>query len=161
MMQTHTPPSSVGHARQSSDGSCRSQLEDYNTSHSGQKHRSWRVRPSDSNISKSSSKHRRLAKDATFNGCSDFITTIPKPPPITKYLSQYVDRAQRKFRPYAKPHGHLPTALELRYVDRVCGKYPGESDMSLADVHAVSCPNFIQCSFFILTRNHASGQRGL
>ncbi|KAG2038529.1 hypothetical protein BDR03DRAFT_954332 [Suillus americanus] len=26
--------------------------------------------------------------------------------------------------------------LELRYVDRFCGKYPGETDMSLADVNA-------------------------
>ncbi|KIK32298.1 hypothetical protein CY34DRAFT_19146, partial [Suillus luteus UH-Slu-Lm8-n1] len=138
MMQTHTPPSSIGHARQSSDGSCRSlgQFEDHHTSYSGRKHRPGRVRPSDSSASKSSSKHRRPAKDATSNGLLDFITAIPKPPAITKNLSQFVDRAQRKFRPYGKPHGHLPTALELRFVDRFCGKCPGETDMSLADVHA-------------------------
>lgn len=162
MMQTHTPPSSIGHARQSSDGSCRSlgQFKDHHTSYSGRKHRPGRVRPSDSSASKSSSKHRRPAKDATSNGLSDFITAIPKPPAITKNLSQFVDHAQRKFRPYGKPHGHLPTALELRFVDRFCGKCPGETDMSLADVHAVSCPNFIKCSLFHIDKKSWSGQRG-
>ncbi|KAG1901729.1 uncharacterized protein F5891DRAFT_1187190 [Suillus fuscotomentosus] len=132
-MQTHTPPSSIGHARQSSDESCRSlgQLEDPHTACPGRRHR--RARPSDSIASKSSSKHQR---SSTSNGLSDFITAIPEPPAITKQLSQYVLRAQRKFKPYDKPHGPLPTALELRYVDRFCGKCPGETDMSLADVKA-------------------------
>ncbi|KAG1834944.1 hypothetical protein DFJ58DRAFT_847534 [Suillus subalutaceus] len=66
----------------------------------------------------------------------DLITAIPKPPAITKQLSKYVVRAQQKFKPYEKPHGRFPTALELRYVDRFCRKYPGETDMSLADVKA-------------------------
>ncbi|KAG1785825.1 uncharacterized protein HD556DRAFT_1313993 [Suillus plorans] len=130
-MQTHTPPSSIGHARQSSDESCRSsqQLQDSCSSRLGRKHS--RVSPSDSMTSDSSSKHRRLSSSKDI---SDIITAIPKPPAITKQLSRYVLRAQRKFTPYEKPHGRLPSALELRYADRFCGRYPGETDMSLADV---------------------------
>ncbi|KAG2063416.1 hypothetical protein BDR04DRAFT_1123276 [Suillus decipiens] len=62
-------------------------------------------------------------------------TPHPSSREITKNMSQYVFRAQRKFKPYDK-HGRLPTALELRYIDRFCGKYPGETDMTLADVIA-------------------------
>lgn len=144
-----TPPSSIGHARQGSDGSRRSLGS--HTSNSKKRNR----RGTDSSVSKSSSKHRRSSeseppsKDITFNSLSDLITAIPRPPAITKTLSQYVTRAQRKFKPYDKPHGRLPTALELRFVDRFCGKCPGETDMSLADVQAVCCPYLLIVLCFI------------
>ncbi|KAG1852319.1 hypothetical protein C8R48DRAFT_676169 [Suillus tomentosus] len=141
-MQTHTtPPSSIGHGRQSSDGSFRNLQQLENSRRSRLKRRHRKVTPSDSITSPS--KHQRSessissSKDSgTHSDLSDLITAIPKPPEITKQLSQYVLRAQRKFKPYEKPNGRLPTALELRYVDRFCGKYLSETDMSLADVKA-------------------------
>ncbi|KAG1859114.1 hypothetical protein C8R48DRAFT_674099 [Suillus tomentosus] len=75
-------------------------------------------------------------ENGTYSYVSDIITAIPEPPAITKQLSRYVLRAQRQFTPYGKPHGRLPNALELRYADRFCGRYPGETDLSLADVQA-------------------------
>ncbi|KAG1734378.1 uncharacterized protein EDB91DRAFT_1250891 [Suillus paluster] len=49
-----------------------------------------------------------------------------------KRLPALAGRVQRKFRPYAKPHGFVPNALELRFFRRCLES--GDNDMSLADI---------------------------
>ncbi|KAG1725230.1 hypothetical protein EDD22DRAFT_961671 [Suillus occidentalis] len=60
---------------------------------------------------------------------------FPRPPSdIMERLPSYAGRAQRKFRPYGKPHGFVPNALELRFFRRCLES--GDNDMSLADIQA-------------------------
>ncbi|KAG1779368.1 hypothetical protein EV702DRAFT_1195331 [Suillus placidus] len=58
---------------------------------------------------------------------------FPRPPSdIMERLPSLAGRAQRKFRPYGKPHGFMPNALELRFFRRCLES--GDNDMSLADI---------------------------
>jgi len=52
-------------------------------------------------------------------------------------MSYYVQRAKRQFKPYDR-QGHVPNAIELRFFHKSVGKYSSETNMTLADVQAVS-----------------------
>lgn len=84
--------------------------------------------------------HRSLSpsSDVTNDSSEDELCVLPGLPP-SKNVSYYVERAKRRFKPYSDRHrSHEPTALELRFFHKSVGKYSGETDMTLADVQAVS-----------------------
>jgi hypothetical protein len=83
--------------------------------------------------------HRSLSpsSDVTSDSSEDELCALPGLPP-SKNVTHYVQRARRRFKPYDRRRSHEPSAVELRFFYKSVGKCSGETDMTLADVQAVS-----------------------
>jgi hypothetical protein len=83
--------------------------------------------------------HRSLSpsSDVTSDSSEDELCALPGLPP-SKNVSYYVQRAKRRFNPYDRRRSYEPSAVELRFFHKSVGKCSGETDMTLADVQAVS-----------------------
>ncbi|KAG1893295.1 uncharacterized protein F5891DRAFT_986041 [Suillus fuscotomentosus] len=138
--QLSTPPSSVGQSSHEPDSSDESpQIIVRAPPSSPPDPTPYRSKRRSRTVARSvrSRNHRRSppSSDTSPDSDSHELFAFPRPPSdIMERLPSLAGRAQRKFRPYGKPHGFVPNALELRFFRRCLES--GDNDMSLADIQA-------------------------